>query len=136
MVLLVYQTSRPCLSFWNEKCHLLIYIPHKNVFSPTEASVCMCYTITVKQKTQHLFDEFSFDNVCLTWLSIKRIRKFVKQTLYIYIYIYIYIYVYGIYLIYTIYIYRERERSQNPLYTATPILSLCSVFTDWAVLLT
>ena len=25
-----------------------------------ETSVCMCYTITVKQKTQRLFDEFSY----------------------------------------------------------------------------
>ena len=26
-----------------------------------ETSVSMCYTITVKQKTQRLFDEFSFN---------------------------------------------------------------------------
>ena len=25
-----------------------------------ETSVCMCYTVTVKQKTQRLFDEFSY----------------------------------------------------------------------------
>ena len=25
-----------------------------------ETSVCMCYKITVKQKTQRLFDEFSY----------------------------------------------------------------------------
>ena len=25
-----------------------------------ETSVCMCYTITVKQKTQRLFDEFLY----------------------------------------------------------------------------
>ena len=25
-----------------------------------ETNVCMCYTITVKQKTQRLFDEFSY----------------------------------------------------------------------------
>ena len=37
------------------KCTIYIYIIYER-----ETSVSMCYTITVKQKTQRLFDEFLY----------------------------------------------------------------------------
>ena len=38
----------------NAQIYIYIYIYER------ETSVSMCYTITVKQKTQRLFDEFSY----------------------------------------------------------------------------
>ena len=50
-----------------------------------ETSVFMCYTITVKQKIQRLFDEFSYSFNTYSCL-------------YIYIHTYIYKYIYFIYI--------------------------------------
>ena len=41
-----------------EKSFIYIYI-YVCIFE-REISLCMCYTKTVKQKTQRLFDEFSY----------------------------------------------------------------------------
>ena len=40
--------------------YICIYIYRHIYIYERETSVCMCYAITVKQKTQRLFDEFSY----------------------------------------------------------------------------
>ena len=53
--------------FWLTIIYIYIYV-YIYIYE-RETSMCMCYKITVKQKTQRLFDEFSY--ICILKESLK-----------------------------------------------------------------
>ena len=58
-----YELEHTCCTYkYGKKFYIYIYIYiyiYVCIFE-REISLCMCYTKTVKQKTQRLFDEFSY----------------------------------------------------------------------------